>query len=141
MIYAGVTADIRATRGAFAVVYGRGEDVHYDAFTPAAFEKALDEVNPLEIRCVIEMPDEGIMETPEKMNPATFARMYCNKRGVPFMFVKTGSLRRELNMADDQTMVRECKLRYPDVEIRGEERQQEETAKAVLLAKYARRFL
>ena len=138
MIYAGVTAD---TNGAFAIVYGKSESVHYEAFTPEEFRDAMDKADAMEIRCVVEMPEDGIMETPEKINPATFARIYCWRRGVPFMFIKPGSIRREYGMKDDQTMKQECKLRYPGIEFRGEEKEQEEAAKAVLLAKYARRYL
>lgn len=138
MIYAGVTAD---NNGAYAIVYGKGESVHHEAFAPDKFKAAMDRADAMEIRCVVEMPEDGIMETPEKINPAIFARMYCRSRGIPFMFVKPGSIRREFNMKDGQTMRQECKLRYRGVEFRGEEKEQEEAAKAVLLAKYARRYL
>lgn len=138
MIYVGVTADIN---GAFAIVYGRSESVHYEAFKPDEFKADMDNYNAMDVRCVVEMPGNGIIETPEKINPATFARMYCRQRGIPFMFVKHGTVRREYGMKDEQTMKQECKLRYPGIELRGEEREQEEAAKAVLLAKYARRYL
>lgn len=138
MIYVGVTAD---DNGAFAVVYGKNDGAHYEEFTPDKFKAAMDKAEAMEARCVIEMPEDGILETPEKINPAVYARMYCRKRGMPFMFVKPGSIRRSYNMQDGQSMADECKLRYPEIELRGEPKQMEEKAKAVLLAKYARRYL
>lgn len=138
MIYAGITAD---NDGAFAVAFGQGGKVHYERFSVEKFKDALDKVNPMEGRCVIEMPDDGIMETPEKINPAVYSQFYCRKRGIPFMYVKPGTLRRAYNMADGQTMTGECKLRFPEIEFRGAPKEQEEEAKAVLLAKYAKRYL
>ena len=138
MIYAGITAD---NNGAFAVAFGMTGGVHYESFTPEKFKAAMDKADAMEARCVIEMPEDGILETPEKINPAVFARMYCHKRGMPFMFVKPGNLRRAYDMKDGQSMAEECRLRYPDIELRGLPEQQEETAKAVMLAKYARRYL
>lgn len=138
MIYAGVTAD---NRGAFALAYGMSGGLHYELFTPDKFKDAMDKVEAMEGRCVIEMPEDDIIETPEKVNPAVFARMYCRGRGMPFMFVKPGSVRRAYNMKDGQTMAEECRLRFPEIELRGLPDQQEETAKAVLLAKYAKRYL
>ena len=138
MIYAGITAD---NNGAFAVAFGMTGGVHYESFTPENFKAAMDKAEAMEARCVIEMPEDGILETPEKINPAVFARMYCLKRGMPFMFVKPGSVRRAYNMKDGQSMAEECRLRYPEIELRGEPKTQEEAAKAVMLAKYARRYL
>ena len=61
MIYAGVTAD---DKGAFAIMYGRSEGAHYEAFKPDEFKAAMDNYNPMEVRCVVEMPEDGIKETP-----------------------------------------------------------------------------
>ncbi len=139
MIYVGVTAE---NGGAYAVAYGMNGSIYYRPFDADEFKKSVDKAAPLEARCVIEMPEDGIIERAVKpVNPAVFVRMYCYSRGIPFMFVKTGSLRRSYNMKDGRSMASECKIRYPEIELRGSEQEQEATASAVLLAKYARRYL
>ena len=139
MIYAGVTAE---NGGAYAVVFGMGEDMEARTFDPKAFATILNKAEPMAIRCVIETPKGGIVERAVKpINPVVFVRSYFMSRGIPFMFVKTGSLRREYDMKKGQTMRDECKLRYPHIELRGTDQEQEATASAVLLARYARRFL
>ena len=139
MIYAGVTAE---NGGAYAVLFGNGEDIDARSFSPSIFEKIMNKAQPMDIRCVIEMPEDGIIERAVKpVNPAVYTRMYCNSRGIPFMFVKQGTVRRAYDMKAGQTMAGECRLRYPHIELRGSTEEQEATAAAVLLAKYARRYL
>lgn len=138
MIYAGVTAN---NDGAFALAYGASGKVHYESFAAEKFTRMMDEASPMEARCVIEMPDGGIIETPEIINPAVYSQFYCRSRGIPFMYVKPGTLRRAYDMANGQTMTGECRIRFPEIEFRGEPKVQEEEAKAVLLAKYAKRYL
>lgn len=137
MIYVGVKT---GRSGAFAICRGAHGDTEARAFDPASFTKALENVMPMDARCVIEMPDEGLIERAVKpINPAVFARMYCRSRGIPFMFVKIGNLKREYKATG--TLAEECKLRYPEIELRGSAEDQETTAAAVLLAKYAKRYL
>ena len=137
MIYVGVKT---GGPGAFAICRGMKGETEARAFDPAEFTKALQNIDPMDARCVIEMPDEGLIERAVKpINAAVFARMYCRSRGIPFMFVKIGNLKREY-MAKG-TLAEECKIRYPEIELRGSTEEQEVTAAAVLLAKYAKRFL
>ena len=135
MIYVGVKT---GGSGAFAIC--RGDETEARSFDPASFTKALENVRPMDARCVIEMPDHGLIERAIKpVDPAVFAKLYCRSRGIPFMFVKIGNLKREY-MAKG-TLADECKIRYPEIELRGSTEEQEVTAAAVLLAKYAKRYL
>lgn len=139
MIYAGVTAE---NGGAFAVAYGMNGDIEERLFEPGAFIQALSKAAPMEIRCVIEMPEEGIIERAvSKPNAAVVASSFCQARGIPFMYVKTGSLRRAYNMTAERTMAEEHRIRYPGYELRGTSKEQEAAASAMMLARYARRYL
>ena len=139
MIYVGVTAE---NGGAFAMAYGMNGDIDIESFDAGAFIQALSSEAPMEVRCVIEMPEEGIIERAvKKPNAAVVASTFCQARGIPFMYVKTGSLRRAYDMNPERSMTEECRIRYPEHELRGMPQEQEAAASALLLARYARRYL
>ena len=121
--------------------FGRGKGIDVKTFDAERFRTALDKANSSGVRCIIGMPDEGIIERAAgAVNPALFAKVYCVSRGIPYMYIKESRLRDAFKVQEGQTIRQECKMRYPDIEVRGTEQEQEDTAKAILLAEYARKY-
>ena len=131
MIYIGVSES-----GAYAVIDGNQAEVRSSGKDMSSVLKTLNAKNT---RCVIESSHPGYETTSLNKSPAEQMYLYCHLRNIPFMFVKPGSWKRDMNI--DKNAVEVCKKLYPftNVETRADGTCPE--ADALLLAVYAKRSL
>lgn len=131
MIYIGVSES-----GAYAVIDGNQAEVRSSGKDMLPVMKKLNGKNT---RCVIESSNPGYETTSLNKSAAEQMYLYCNLRKIPYMFVKPGSWKRDMNI--DKNAVEVCKKLYPftGIEIRADGSSPE--ADALLLAVYAKRSL
>ena len=122
--------------GAYALINGNRAEVRSSRDDVFAFMRQFNGENA---RCVIESSNPG-HET-ASLNKSVAEQMFvsCRMRKIPYMFVKPGSWRRDMNI--DKNAVEVCKKLYPftNVETRADGTCPE--ADALLLAVYAKRSL
>ena len=131
MIYVGVSE-----AGAYAVIDGNQAEIRSSG---KDMSPVLKKLNGKNTRCVIESSNPGYETTSLNKSAAEQMYLYCNLRKIPYMFVKPGSWRRDLNI--NGSAVDACRRLYPftNIETRADGTSPE--ADALLLAEYAKRSL